>query len=312
LGRRELSGRPVVDEQVAVLQAAMTRLWPRLAHRTRRFRSVPTHDIDRLRRYGTTLGSAPYTVFGRLRAEGPRSALAAGKGVIDVHLRGHDDPFFSFDRLMDESESSGAVSSFNFIPRYRPRDGTPPSRYSMRSRLVAGVLRRIVERGHTIGIHPGYDSFDDPGALGHDVDAIRSAVAAAGADPACLGGRHHYLRWDPQRSPGWWDAAGLAYDSSFGFAEVPGFRAGTSRPYRLWDHVEGRATSVEERPLIWMDASIFAVDPAGLQSDAVLTDALELKQQCRRHGGDFTFLMHNDGYAAPGGQHAYRTLLHDR
>ncbi len=312
IGRRNLVGRPVVDEYVAVLASAMTRLWPNVAHHARSPSSVPTHDVDRLRRYGTTAAGAPLAVLGRLRTGDVAGTLTAAREAFGVHVRGRDDPHFSFDRIMDASDQLGVVSNFYFIPRYRRNDGTPPSRYSMDDPMVGELLTRIDRRGHNIGIHPGYDSFRDAAALLADVAALQAAAARAGVTLEDVGGRHHYLRWDPEHSPGCWDDAGLAHDSSFGFAEQPGFRAGTSRPFLLWDHVRERATGVEERPLIWMDASIFATDPDGLESEAVLSQAVALREHCYRHGGDFTFLVHNDGYTAPGGPAAYRLLLTGR
>ncbi|MGF1596285.1 MAG: polysaccharide deacetylase family protein [Acidimicrobiales bacterium] len=308
LARRGLTGRPVVDELVALLDAALVDLWPRLPRRRWEFVVRPTHDIDRLSRYGPSWSTAPLALASELRRKGPRRAVSATRQAVAVRLGRARDPYDTFDSIMDASERAGVASSFFFISRYQPSDGTRVSRYDLADPELGAVLRSLDERGHTIGLHPGYRSFGDVAALRADVAALREATVAADVTLDAVGGRHHYLRWDPASSPGAWQQAGLVHDSTVGYAEAPGFRAGTSRPYPLWDHHRRRATAVEERPLLWMDTSVVAA-PGGLSSEDVIRSALDLRSQCRRHGGSFTFLVHNDGYAAPGGAAVYRLLL---
>jgi hypothetical protein len=224
---------------------------------------------------------------------------------IGVRAGRRCDPYLTLDRIMDLAEEAGRISAFYFITRYQPADGTALSRYSMVDPTALELLGRIRGRGHEIGVHAGYRSFRDPEALRADKSTLAEAAERAGVQVGAPGGRHHYLRWDPAHSPRSWEQAGLVYNSSVGFAERPGFRTGTSRPYKLWDLTNRRPTTVEERPLIWMDASI----DQPFTEAAVAEEAIQLRDSCLRFGGDFTFLVHNDELTAPGGEDLFKTLL---
>src|SRR5262249_36524368 len=129
--------------------------------------------------------------------------------------------------------------------------------------------------------------------------------AATGRQP--LGGRQHYLRFavpDTWRS---WAAAGLAYDSTLGFSEAPGFRAGTCYAYPVFDLVERRPLGLVERPLIAMEASL--LDHCGLEPEAAADEMRRLREVCRRFDGDFVFLWHNNRLSGERERAAYRAVL---
>jgi len=310
LHRRGMVERPVVDELVEVLWAVMSSLWPRLTRRRRQPKVSLTQDVDRLTRFGeATMVDLALAAGARLRIGGPAQALTAVRQGLAVRANGlESDPYYTFERFMDLSEKHGHVAGFYFIARFGTADGTRLGHYEMDDPLTMKLLRRIVERGHNLGVHPGYDSHLDVGALRADAAALEAAASAAGMELESVGGRHHYLRWDSHRSPGCWAGAGLSHDSSVGFAESIGFRAGTSKPFPLWDHQQRQPTNVEERPLIYMDATLPAMGMT-LRADETAERLLALKASCLRFDGDFTLLVHNEDVAAPGGFELLDVLL---
>ncbi len=70
-----------------------------------------------------------------------------------------------------------------------------------------------------------------------------------------MGGRQDFLRWKPAT---WvaWEAAGLAYDASVGFADRIGFRAGTAHAYHPWLLSENREARLLEIPIVAMDSTL--------------------------------------------------------
>lgn len=105
-----------------------------------------------------------------------------------------------------------------------------------------------------------------------------------------LGGRQHLLRWWPGT---WadWEACGLAYDSTVGFSDLPGFRAGTCHPYRPWLIEENREADLLEIPLVLMEGTLF--DYMRLPLNECLEAFDRLLRRCEAVGGVFTLLWHN-------------------
>ncbi|MEE2787224.1 MAG: hypothetical protein VX589_07785, partial [Myxococcota bacterium] len=85
-----------------------------------------------------------------------------------------------------------------------------------------------------------------------------------------IGGRHHYWRlgqpiWSTLRRH---ERAGLQYDSSIAFNEVPGFRLGIGYPFFPWDPEQQRALTTLQIPVCVMDGALL-YDPAATVEEAV-------------------------------------------
>src|SRR5208282_674445 len=115
-----------------------------------------------------------------------------------------------------------------------------------------------------------------------------------------------FLRWEPQT---WieWEILGLAYDSSVGFADRIGFRAGTCYPFRPWILSEHRESKLLEIPLLAMDEIFYSHQK--LEPAETLVKLRELVARCRAVGGVFTLLWHNTRIVHRGFLRAYETLL---
>jgi hypothetical protein len=283
--------RPVVDEHVEVLWAALARTWPGLERKRRAFRLRLTHDVD------FPLSPHQSAAAGLLSAAADvavrREPALAVRRVRRLAGGGPErDPFNTFDLLMDLSEARGLESAFYVIA-----DGTYPL-----GGWVGGLLGRIHERGHELGWHGGYESFRDPARTRRELEALRSASPGE-----IRGGRQHYLRWENPTTWRNWAAVGLAYDSTLGFPEAPGFRSGTCHEHPVFDVVARRPLPLRERPLVAMEASAF--DYLGLGEEETLTSFSELKELCRRFDGDFVLLWHNDRLVTQRDRRLYEAVL---
>lgn len=311
LGKADLITHPVVDELAELLWSAIVSLWPRTKGPSRKPKISPTHDIDRLWAYGggsRTASIAAGVLAGRHK--GRAAAMSTARTARSTARAGLDtDPFFSFAKLMDSAEQHGRTSSFYFIPGSTFKARAPLGYYRIGDDRLKALFQSITKRGHTIGIHPSYSAHLNQPQLCKEVDGIRNAATSAGISLDPLGGRHHYLRWDSSASPLLWENAGLHYDSSVGHSDAAGFRAGTSRPYHLWEAGQQRKTTVLERPLILMDATVST--NMGLSGDDPTALAMVelLKRRCRQFDGDFVFLVHNCRLEDDGMSEFYQTCL---
>ena len=82
------------------------------------------------------------------------------------------------------------------------------------------------------------------------------------------GNRHHYLRLPWHEGIRALDRLGFAYDTTLGYAERPGPRAGLSFPFRPWDVAAGAPLRILELPLVLMDATLAEERYLGLSPEA--------------------------------------------
>lgn len=299
--------RPIVDEYVDLLWWGLSSLWPKLERKSSVFRLRLTHDVDQ-----------PWAAVGRPRLAVARSllgdlvrrrdlGLAASRVRAIIQARAgrvDHDPYNTFDFLMTQSESHGTRSTFYFQARPSGRYG---SQYRLTDPQIQGLMRTIHERGHEIGLHPSYESHGSLERTIQEFDDLRAACDLAGVAQASWGVRQHYLRFE---APTTWrilDRAGFAHDSTVGYAERIGFRAGTCREFPVFDLLTSRSLRIRERPLLVMDATLLTYMSLGL--DEAVSRAGAIADACRLHEGDATILYHNHTLHTRRLRDHYRTLL---
>jgi peptidoglycan/xylan/chitin deacetylase (PgdA/CDA1 family) len=285
---------PVVDAYVALLSAALDRLWPRMQVRSHRYRVMLTHDVDDPL---STLGRTPRMLarqFGGdlVRRRDAALALRRARAVVDARRGRHDrDPNNTFEFLMDVSERHSLRSSFYILAR---GDADPAAhRYQLFDHpWVQDLVGRIHRRGHEVGLHAGFGTYLDPVATAEEFRHLRAMAEAQGVSQDAWGGRQHYLQWRNPTTWRNWSAAGLQYDCTVAFSEAVGFRTGTSREYPVFDLLARAPLGLVEKPFQVMDVSLFG--HMALTPDEAGRAALRIARECRRHGGTLGILWHND------------------
>jgi hypothetical protein len=295
--REGFLARPLVNEYLEVLWAAMSRLWPRLQRRRRVFQESLSHDVDSP---FYPVASPPRVLKAAVGDVARRGDPRLAWSRLQTLRRDHDenrnrDPYDTFELIMDLSERRGLRSAFYFIAGTTDpaRDGT----YDLEDPWIGRLIRRIHERGHEIGLHPSYASFRDPAAINAEREALQSTCKRLGVErQGPLGGRQHFLRWENPITWRAWEQAGLSYDSSLGFPDEVGFRCGACIDYPTFDLLARRALKLYERPLVVMEKALFddqtTADQLGLET------IMQLRDRCRLFEGNFTLLWHNSRLAS--------------
>lgn len=286
--------RPLVNEYVEILWAAIQRVWPGLERRRRSYRLLLSHDVDiplwsRVTTVPGALRTMAYDLVKRNDAGLAARRVSAYMGSFWGDFR--HDPYNTFGWIMGHSERHGLAEAFYFMtarsdPRY-------DRGYLLDDPWMSRLLRTIHDRGHEIGLHPSYGTFGRPDLVASELETLRTTVAALDIEQEAVGGRQHYLRWEAPDSWQTWDDVGLAYDSSVGFADALGFRAGTCYPFPVFNLRTRRALKLVERPLVAMEATALSDAYLHLSHEDALEAMASLSRRCRHFGGDFTLLWHN-------------------
>src|SRR5690606_866177 len=101
------------------------------------------------------------------------------------------------------------------------------------------------------GLHPGSDAGRDVSYISAEKNALEKACG----HPVTRS-RQHYLRFTV---PDTWRrlaGAGIAIDSTVGYAAEPGFRCGTSHAFPVFDIHRRETLPLLEQPLLVMDVSL--------------------------------------------------------
>jgi len=279
--------RPFVDEAIAVFAAALQLLWPEYRQRRWRFAVVPSHDIDEPFAFAL---HGPLRAIRRVggdivRRRNLRRAYDTARHYL-AFLRGAPDPYDTYTWLLLQAERAGWQTTFNFMAAHPWRHDPG---YAIEHPHVQARIDQIRRRGHAIGFHPSYRSIDAPQRWDQEWQRLRTAVSGP-----IYGGRQHFLRFCVPHTWRLWADHGFAYDSTLGFADHIGFRAGTSRPFPVFDIAARRTLPLLERPLVAMDTTLTKHRYMRLGTGTEAWERLiALKDACRRHGGEFTLLWHN-------------------
>jgi peptidoglycan/xylan/chitin deacetylase (PgdA/CDA1 family) len=302
--------RPVVNDYVEILRRCLELLFPGIETRRPDYRARVSHDVDKV---FTTRGKGWPSVMRNSLGDVARRrdpSLAVRRLIARAYSGGGNydyEPTNTFDYIMDCSERRGITSCFYWIAEDGPDNFDPD--YSLDMPWIRNVIGRIAERGHEIGLHGSYSSYDRPEQLRAELARLVEVAGKAGADPDGWGGRQHYLRWDAASSWRHQDAAGLSHDSTLGFPEAAGFRCCVCYEYPVFDLHESRPLQLRERPLVAMDVSLLGDAYMGLDANDALDRIRVLSDQCRRFGGEFTLLWHNDRLVHARDRRLYENIL---
>ena len=302
--------RPVVDEWLNILGQVIQRQWPGLTLKKHEFHMRVSHDVDQPSLYAfKSWNSIVRMMVGHAVKRRDISAFVTApyvKMATGDHLMAKD-PCNTFDWLMDISEASKLQSAFYFIcggHHFNDADYQPDHP------IIRDLVRRIHKRGHEIGLHPSYETFQQPQLIKQEADRLRKLFAEEGVSQRKLGGRMHFLRWEQPTTMRALTAAGLDYDSTLGYADQAGFRCGTCYEYPAFDAKAQESLRLRIRPLIAMDQTVIADRYMGLGvGEAAKALLLKLKANCHSVGGCFSLLWHNSSLKGEDQKGLYTAII---
>lgn len=177
--------------------------------------------------------------------------------------------------------------------------------YRPESKRVRGIVGALRVGGHEVALHGSLETVLD----GRRFAAQRKRLEAI-AGSACSGVRQHFLRRRIGETEQAMARAGFAYDSTCGFADRNGFRAGIADVFPMWDASQDAPVGIEQAPFCWMDRAQSKYQ--GIEDPARwIDDAISLAGACATVRGLWCGIWHPNltpalGY--PGATEAYRDL----
>jgi len=265
-----------------------------------------THDVDQSLSWPRQFARDLAAFAGALRSGGggangaprPRDAFSRALRSLSRERR---DPLVFSRRVRDYERSEGVPSTWFFLTVPRDSEGR---RYNVSSRPFRRFLRELRAHGFEVGLHGSIQSAASAHAMMNERLAIEHAL-----DAPIEGNRQHYLVFSALGS--FWDLqeAGILHDSSVGYSDAVGFRAGTSLPFRPFDHARDEHVALFEVPLAMMDVARIKPFDANVPLDALWRELLDRGEAL---GGLVTILWHPrmfDPETHPAGRAPYESFV---
>jgi len=284
--RENCFSRPLVDEYAEALFQLLSQFEVPFQASRGSLRVLVTHDVDSGIPVKGGLEYFEYGLRSLYRETFREHRFGAGLSdccqwfAVGLGLRSYAQVFH---QIVSEDRKYGFTSHFFIMA-----NGTHPqdSRSDIFSEYSRRVIHEIKSSGGQIGLHLGINAHKSSAQFKKEWNNIREVVA--GALPAA---RAHYLIF---HVPDTWKTlsdVGCRVDSSLGFSERMGFRAGTSRPFQPFDVVNRCVVRLWEYPMIIMDKNLFVMQ-ARSDQDRV-EKALQIIDKVIAHGGCLVINWHN-------------------
>jgi hypothetical protein len=239
--------------------------------------------------YRAVIGSIIRFCRGEMSATQVGNNWAAALKLPFIHLGLAKDFWYQFEHYVEIEE--GLVSTFFVVP-YKNNPGRALNGHVQTKRAtsydvtdITEDIRKLGSAGREIGLH-GIDAWFDSSSGRTELNRI-----AATTRTADVGVRMHWLYFN-EKSPSVLEDAGFSYDSTVGYNECVGYRAGTGQAFKPLG-----VSTLLELPMHVMDTALFY--PSRMNSSSAEAETLvnELVENAARFGGVLTINWHDRSIA---------------
>jgi hypothetical protein len=271
--------RPIVNEYVEMLWNMLKYLGVNQKRKKTDHQLFLTHDVDELYMWKSWKQVFRVVLGDILKRKNLSLAIERVAEYLLVKRAKINDPFDTFDWIMDKSESVGVKSRFYFMS-----GGVTAydNRYKIDEPKSLKLIDTIKKRGHIIGIHPSYNAYNDFEQFKKEKELLEKI-----SEQKIVEGREHYLRFEVPTTWQIWEDNGMEVDSTCGYADKEGFRCGTGDSFSVFNILTRRQLKLKERPLVVMDCTLF--DYQKMTYDT----AMDSLQTIRNNQTPISLLWHN-------------------
>jgi len=269
-----LHRRPLVEEFTERMWDWLKEFYPSLGRSVTSFDPQITIDVDQLfsMKAKGLVRSMLSTVRDTLRGKlVERTAVMLGRKL---------DPNDIYERV------ASFLTNTNIKPVYFFQVGessrydinNPPHLYAVRQRI-----NEIALNG-SIGLHPSYYSSERPDLLTQELDRLRQITSSG-----VVLSRQHYLRFRLPQTFRELAELGVTDDYSMGYHDRNGFRAGSCKPFALFDLEKDETIQLIMHPMTWMDLCSMREHP---REEDAWNELSALLDQVKLYGGECITTWH--------------------
>jgi hypothetical protein len=276
--------RPVVDEYGKLIRSRLNDNGVRMQEFVPFIRKVNlTHDVDVPFTGRTWLSVARKILSG----DNPPATLRGKYAPLTAN------PYYTFPWLLEEDRrlqrtigSDRCRSLLFFRAGGRTKQDRPY--YDLYGKDLRALHALCKEYEAAVGLHCSYQGGKEPHLLLSEKKRLAEAFGVEITE-----NRHHYLTSREPEDMEYLRIAGITDDYTMGYADVAGFRLGTSLPVRYINPATRRLSSLILHPLTVMDSTLNEVRYMNLTADRAEEYCMRLINHTRNVNGELTLLWHN-------------------
>jgi hypothetical protein len=289
--------KPVVNLWANMIRDLLVSEYPDLRPKEKKFRFIPTIDIDHAYAFGHRKLSRIIGGFSRDISNGKFSNVLLRTRVM---FKKEKDPYDNYDVILQMHRSYNLKPLFFILfAEY----GNNDNNVSLHNKEFRALIRRL-DKEAEVGIHPSLASNRRFSLLDKEIYRLCDLL-----DRQVIRSRQHFLKISLPRTYRNLLKCGILHDYSMGYATVPGFRAGIADPFRFFDLVESKETGLVIHPVTVMDVSLR--DYQGLDPRKSLDEILSIMNTVRSVNGEFISLWHNESFSETGRWKGWRAAYEE-
>lgn len=272
--------KPIVNEYGDFLFSVLRLMGYQGFRKKSDFSILPTHDIDFAYYYKNKFTAFKKLIYHFIKR---KSTLI----LSDINfIKTKNDPYDSYNLLMDDAEKLNTKAHFFFMNGGKSYHD---NNYQIHEAKLKVILNNIKNRGHRIGIHPSYNSYNDLSQFQMELDDLQNKI-----DYKISFGRQHFLRFDVSETWNVWEKSHMEWDSTMGYSDVIGFRCGICQSFPVFDFNKRERLKLMEKPLMLMDVTL--KDYSTLSPVEAIVKVESLMNTVKKHHGEFVYLWHNSSF----------------
>ena len=293
---------PLVNIWLKDFRQALIRKFPDLRFRYNSFTFIPTYDIDIAYAYlnkgvKRNLGGLVRNIF--------RGDWASVLERIKVLTKKKADPYDVYEWLDSVHLYCRLKPIYFFLAAQRRRKYD--KNISIRNKNFQDLIQ-YHGAGYTIGLHPSWQSNEEPGIISEELDWLSYI-----ADIKIQNSRQHYIRMALPETYRLLITNKIACDHSMGYGSVNGFRASVASPFYWYDLEQERQTELQIFPFCFMDAN--ALYEEKLSPQHAMDELLHYYNIVKKVNGVLITIWHNHilgtGHQFTGWRDVYEIFLRD-
>ena len=288
---------PLVNIWTEMFRKELLKKYPDLQFVERKFKFVPTIDIDhafayRHRNIFRTIGGIGHTILRRRWKQ---------LGVrIKVLLGFARDPYDTYDYIHQVHKERHLKALFFILFAQSSRHD---NNVSLANRVFRELLKNL-DRRATVGIHPSLGSNKRFSRLESEVSGLSDALGHKISIS-----RQHFLKVSFPKTYQNLINVGIKHDYSMGYASEPGFKASIADPFKFYNLINETETALTIHPITLMDVTMR--DYYRLDASTGVEFSKSLIDEVKAVKGEFVSLWHNESFSESGRWKSWRQVYEE-
>ncbi|MBC7412972.1 MAG: polysaccharide deacetylase family protein [Bacteroidia bacterium] len=270
----------VVDRWIMQLQGVLLDKFPTLKYKNRGYEYISTIDID--------------NAYAYLHKGLIRSTLSLVRDVVHLDVKQlterfrvfagmSNDPYNTYEYIHAQHKKHNTKVIFFFLVGHY---GQYDTNLSIKNKSFQSLIKSIADVS-TVGLHPSYGSNTEERYLAREKKSLERVTHRY-----LTASRQHFLKLQFPETYRRLLLEDFKDDYSMGFAQQPGFRAGTCTPFLFYDLDLESETKLRIHPFQVMEATLHLYQK--LSIDEAKHTIAQLVKETKHVQGTFISLWHNE------------------